>query len=478
MLHNQEHPDELTATSAPPAETVSGRLRTFQVTDCERRGSGGRIRRRYWLWLALLSSLAAGGWMVRSRLVTNSVPEVEMYTFTGKATREVLLDLSGFVVPHAKVVISPQVGGIVSKVLLPEEGKTVKTGDLLFTIEDTRYRTELEQAEAALAEAQAQKKELECGCKKEEIDYAEALLKQAQVQQGLARADYDRACRLSPGSISRAEHDRILTTYRDAEAAVNVQKRNLDRLKAKAREEKRDAATAEVRRARAIRDRAKYFLEQTRILAPVDSEGKVGDFTVLQKNINPGECIQAGLNSPTLCTLADLTQMEAEIDVQEHDLGLLKIGASCEIIPDAYPDRVYRGYVNRKQPTINRQRGAVQVKIGIDAPDEYLLPDMNVRVLLFKKATSASADKELPEIPRRALVPGIDESAVFLFESQVARSRRIEIGATIGDRVQVRKGLLPGDKIILPGDQPLVDGQPVRLREANKGDHPEGRDPR
>lgn len=477
MLHDQGSPDELAAKSAPPLEPVSTRLRSFQVAESERRGGGGRFRRRYGLWLAILAGLAAGGWGVRTRLMPNSVPEVETYTFTGKADREVLLDLSGFVVPHTKVVISPQVGGIVSEVLLPEEGKTVKTGALLFTIEDTRYRTELEQAEAALISAQAQKKELEHGREKEEIAYAEAVLKQAQIQQGLARADYLRANRLSPGSISRAEHDRIMTACRDAEAAVNVQKRNLDRLKAKAPEEKREAAAAEVRRARAVRDRAKYFLEQTRIVAPADSEGKAGVFTVLKKDVNPGECIQAGLNSPTLCTLADLTRMEVEIDVQEHDLGVLKIGTPCEIIPDAYPDRVYRGYLKRKQPIVNRQRGAVQVKITINDPDEYLLPDMNVRVLLFKNATAASADKEWPEIPRRALAAGIDAPAVFLFDGQVARLRRIDLGAVSGDRVQVRKGLLPGDKIILAGDRPLFEGQPVRLREENKGDHLERRDP-
>src|SRR5690348_12891915 len=129
MLHNQGHP----GASLP--ETASARVLTFQVAEGERRGDGGRPWRRRWLWLVAFACLAAGGWTIRSRLTPSSVPEVETYTFTGKATREVLLDLSGFIVPHSKVVISPQVGGIVSKVLLPEEGKTVKTGDLLFIIE-------------------------------------------------------------------------------------------------------------------------------------------------------------------------------------------------------------------------------------------------------------------------------------------------------------------------------------------------------
>jgi multidrug efflux pump subunit AcrA (membrane-fusion protein) len=160
---------------------------------------------------------------------------------------------------------------------------------------------------------------------------------------------------------------------------------------------------------------------------------------------------------------------EAEVDVQERDLGALTIGGPCEIIPDAYPDRVYRGRVNRKQPIVNRQRGVVQVKITIEAPDEFLLPDMNARVLLLR--SPAGSGVSLPDIPRRALVPGSDPPAVFLLDGPVARLRPITTGVTTGDRVQVRAGLRPQDRVILPGDRPLADGQPVRAR----GDNPEGR---
>ncbi|MGH7171152.1 MAG: biotin/lipoyl-binding protein [Gemmataceae bacterium] len=149
MLHNQGHPGDPAATSAPPPESLSASLRTFQVAEGERRGGVGRSQRRRWLWLAVLGALAAGGWAVRSRLAPSSVLEVEIYTFAAKTAPEVQFDLSGFVVPRTKIVISPEVSGIVAKVLLREEGKVVKSGDLLFTIEDTRYRSELEQAEAA-----------------------------------------------------------------------------------------------------------------------------------------------------------------------------------------------------------------------------------------------------------------------------------------------------------------------------------------
>jgi multidrug resistance efflux pump len=455
------------SAAQPVAEQIANRLRDFQVADHERRGGGPRKRR--WLWLLVLLVLVLGGAAGYSYRKGNNVPEADVFAFKAEPPKDVLLDLSGFVVPRKRIVISPQVSGVVARVLIPEEGKKVKTGDLLFEVEQTRYQAEFDQAEAALATAQAQLLELENGHEPEEIAHARALYKQAKVQEQLAGVEYERARKLYPLSIGKAEYDKTLTTYRDAKAAVEVQKTNLDLMEHKTRYEKIAAARAEVKRCKAAYERAKYYLGKTKILAPPDSDGKDRVFTVLQKNVNPGESIQADFVYTTLCTLADLSEMEAEIDVQERDLRMVTAGTPCEIIPDAYPDRVYQGRLNRMQPLVNRQRGVVQVKVTIEHPDDYLLPDMNARVLFLKEFTSAS-EQYLPRIPVRALVPQSDSPAVFVLDGPVARLRRIQVGATVGDSVQVRDGLKPEDKVLLPDAHPLQDGKPVRLRSPLKDD--------
>jgi RND family efflux transporter MFP subunit len=461
------HPQTVEQPDGPPAvpdaEPLSDRLRDFQVADHERRGvRGGRGRRRL-VWLLVLLVLVGGGVVGYYHRQANQALEADVFVFTGKPGRDVLLDLSGFVVPRTKVVISPQVGGIVSKVLLPEEGKMVKTGDPLFEIDDTRYKAEYVQAQAALATAAAQLEELKNGREEEEKAHATALYEQAKVQEELASLEYERARKLYPASIGKAEFDRAMTTYRDAKMAVKVQKAHRDLIHKKTRSERIAAAEAEVKRAGANLERAKYFLDKTRIYAPADSEGKPRVFTVLQKNVNPGESIQADLVYTALCTLADLSEMEAEVDVQERDLHLVKKGGSCEVIADAYPDRPYRARVGRWQPMVNRQRGVVQVKVVIDNPDAFLLPDMNARVL-FLKESSDSLQPGLPRIPARALVPGSDPPAVFVLDGSTARLRPVTLGATVGDAVEVRSGLQPDDKILLPGTRPLQDGRPVRVR--------------
>ncbi len=363
------------------------RLSDFPIADHERRGNR-RPRKHKLLWMIAALGLTAASAAGYSYRQVNPVPQADVFVSTDKPTREVLLDLSGFIVPHTKIIVSPQVNGVIARVSIPEEGQKVKTGDLLFEVDDVRYKAEYEQAEAALATAEAQLEELENGREPEDKAHARALYEQAKVQEKLATIEYERARKLTANVLGHAEYDRIVTNYYDTRAAVKVQKTNVDIVEAKTRHEKIDAAKAEVKRARAVRDRARYYLDKTKILAPSDSDGKPRIFTVLQKNVNPGESIQADFMYTTLCTLADLSEMEAEIEVQERDLHLLHKGMPCEVIADAYPDHPYRGVLCRMQPLVNRQRGVVQVKITILAPNEYLLPDMNARALFLKDRDS------------------------------------------------------------------------------------------
>ena len=468
MLNHQtpSHEPEPAQSSLSP-EPLGARLRTFQIADSERRGRSGLPRTRRWLLLALVVIIGIGGWVVWLRVAPDNVPEVEIYTFTGKPPREVLLDLSGFVVPRTRVVISPQIGGIVARVHLPGEGQKVKGGALLFEVEDTRYRADFLQAEGGLGMAKAKLLELENGTRKEEKEQAAVAVEQAKAEVIVTTADMKRAQQLrATGAMSADELEKNEMLHVEATMRLRLLQSKNDQARNGPRAEQIAAARAEVQQAQATRDRAAHFYNHTKIYAPQNSSG--ADFTVLERKVASGESIQADLNYTSLCTLADLTQMEAEIEVQERDLSLVRIGGPCEVIPDAYPDRVYHGHVNRRQPLVNRQRGVIQVKITVDEPDEYLLPDMNARVLLLKDGGTKKEGKDLPEIPQAALVPGHEPPAVFVIDGHSARFRRIEIGAMVGDRVQVRSGLRAEDKVILPGGQTLQDGQPVRLQRENK----------
>ncbi|HEY7155714.1 MAG TPA: efflux RND transporter periplasmic adaptor subunit [Gemmataceae bacterium] len=473
MIEPQAPSLEPLEADSSPCPPLASRLRAFQVADGERRAA--RPSRRRLIGLIVLAALGAGGWAVYAHRPSNATVEVEAYTVPEKPGQNVLFDLTGFVAPRSKVVISPQVGGVISRVLLPEEGQKVKEGALLFEVENSRYKAEYLQAEAALAIAQAQLAELEHGARTQELAQALSQVKQAQAQLTMTTAEWQRLRRLvGTGAASPAEVERSRKTYLDSQMNLQIQKANYDLVKEGPRKERIDSARAEVKRAEATRDRARYYFEKTRIYAP--SQGKGRYFTVLEKKVALGESIQAELGFTSLCVLADLDEMEAAVDVPERDLGLVNIGGPCTIIPDAHPEKTYRGRIDRMQPAVNRQRGVVQVKVAILDPDSYLLPDMNVRVLLLEESAAANSDERLPRIPQRALVPGADTPAVYVFDGKAARLRTIEIGATVGDRVEVRKGVQAKDKVLLPGSRTLFDGEFVRIRESNKTETTNGRD--
>ena len=186
------------------------------------------------------------------------------------------------------------------------------------------------------------------------------------------------------------------------------------------------------------------------------------DGTVLQKLIELGESIRVDpvTGSPTLCVIANLDNLLAEVDVQEKDLERINIGQACRVSPEAAPGLIYEARVERRAPVVNRQRGVVQVKVRIIDPDDKLMPDMSCKVTFLAGATSLGQGVHVPEL---ALVKQGDSPVVFVLEADVARQRAVTVGKTHGQMVEITSGVRAGEKVLL-SRQPLVDGQSVHAR--------------
>ena len=122
--------------------------------------------------------------------------------------------------------------------------------------------------------------------------------------------------------------------------------------------------------------------------------------TVLSKNAELGAYVSplAIGAAGYLCEMADLRDLEIEVDVQERDISRIRPGQRCRIVPEAgrtdpafqkaHPDG-YAGVVSRRMPVANRAKGAVTVRIKVEIPEgeksgEYLLPDMGVLASFLK----------------------------------------------------------------------------------------------
>ena len=141
----------------------------------------------------------------------------------------------------------------------------------------------------------------------------------------------------------------------------------------------RDAAVAEVKTAQGQLALAQTYLDWCTIHAPING-------TVLEKLVNPNELVTpqsfGGTRGPSTAFLAmaDLTDLQVEIDLNEADTPKVRMKQRCRISPEAYPDKKYSGYVAEIAPEANRSKGTLQVKVQLENPDKFLTPELTAKV--------------------------------------------------------------------------------------------------
>lgn len=449
--------DPVTSPSSAPA------ISAIRLPDHERTTGGATSRWWGFLLKTAMLALIIGGiivyrnepqWLQEVRGI-----EYETVVVSVKDVDDVALSASGYVVPYRMLNVSPRVPGTVTKLTF-EVGQKVKQGDLLAQLDDTSVQADLEQAEAAASAARYRLEEARNGAQPEEINQAKIGVTLAESKLDLVQNELERAHRLSD-STTAAELDQLASARKDAAAQVQLAQEKLQLLKQGLRPERLKVLEADLRQAEALVTKARYYLENTRILAPLDG-------TVLEKNAEVGEILRPEVPSVSLCRLADMSIMEVEVDVQERELQKIEIGRACTIIPDAYTDRKYTAKVNRLQPMVIRARGVVRVTIRIDEPDQYLLPEMNVRATVHNPESSVAAAASL-WLPEAAVIreSDNDETVVYVLEEDVARRQPVQLGAKDGRKVEVTSGVRAGDLVVLPGTRSLRDGQAIRRKSTN-----------
>jgi len=369
----------------------------------------------------------------------------------------VLLDLTGYLAPRRRINISPRVGGYI--VAIPcEAGQTVKKGDLLVQIDDRLFKAEVESAKATLAQWQAKLDELRHGAQPEEIAKATALFDQAKHQLDKAEQDLKRAIELrqrSPQNITDAEMTVRTTEYRSARANAASLEQSLLLLQHGVRPEQIAGAEAQVEQAQALLRKAEVMVDNARLVSPCDA-------TVIEKNAEEGEGIHPEVVIKSIMVVADLKDMEAEVEVQETDLQRIAVGDPCRVIPDAYENLTFEGRIDRILPLVNKARGTVVVKVRVLNPDQHLLVDMNCRVLFVRKHDPSAAAR-LPRVPKRAVVEEDGATPyVFVLDGLVARKRNVEVGAGDGEEIEIKSGLNQGEIVLMSGAESLSDGRRVR----------------
>ena len=442
---------------------MAQRVRALRLDESEVSVPAGR---RWSWWLALVVVVAAAFFGARGQLsrwaagIFTPAREVDSVTATLESSVEVVLDTTGYLVAGTLGKVSASIPGTVVE-LNADEGDKVAAGQVLGRLDDTQYRADLAQATAGLALAEARLEESLQGSRAEDVEQARAALEQAEAQRDLAAKQAERARQLKD-TIAPAEFDRIEASHKEAEARVEQMKQALREVEAGPRREQIDALRAEVQTAQARVDKAQYFVECTELVSPFSG-------TVTERTVALGESVLPEAIMNSLFTIADLSVLDAEIDIQEQDLASIRLGQPCVVTTEAYPDREYPGRLKWRSPVFNRQRGICRAKVRILEPDDKLMPDMNCRVRVLQKE-SPDGLKQVVRLPTEAIVRRSDEAFVHVLDGQFARRRQVELGRSADGQTEVYQGLRSGEIVLFPGDEPLADGQRVRLRrQADSG---------
>lgn len=422
-----------------------------------------RVPKKLLLALSVLTVLMAAGYLFVFS-VPKTVSAAEVKVETGPASMgSTILTVSGYVVAHHKIEVGAKVMGRVHWIGV-EKGDTVQQGQLLVQLEDEDFRAQVNQARANLAEAQARLDQLRAGSRPQEKLKDNAAVLQAAANYKFALDDYQRTEQLyQSGVVPKIDLDRA-TTQRDVTFAVLESARQSSAItNIGPRVEEIRAADAQVRQMKGALDYAETQLASTKIKAPVSG-------TVLQRIVERGEMVtpsafgESGART-SVVALADLNDLQIELDISQTDFARLKMNQRAEIIPEAFPNMLYTGFIAEIAPEANRAKATVQVKVKVEKPDDQLRPEMNARVNFLAEETprAAGASTNRVLIPKSAVVRRDESDFVFVLKGSRVEQRVIRRGDEIADSYYVLEGLSGGESVATAGAESLRDGDRVKV---------------
>lgn len=444
-------------------------LKSLRIDDHERgdHPSEPKWSKRYIVvGIAILVLLSLG--TLGYRALQGSTLEVETtraVAQSGEAMGGTVLNATGYIVAHHKINVNSKVTGRVAWIGV-EKGDKVKEGQVLVRLEDDEFRAQAQQAQGALTSAKARLAAMENGSRPEETSRAQHDLEQAQAQLVNDKANLDRMRPLvAQGVFSKQQLDDAIARYDGSVQKVNSLQKTYDLAKIGPRREDIDAARGQVVQAEGQFAYAQSQLNATQIRAPVSG-------TILERTAEKGELITAQFASSaeggpqgSVVSLADLNDLQVELDISQNDFAKLSPKQRGIITTDAFPDRKYNGVIAEISPEANRSKATVQVKVQIIKPDEYLRPEMNANVQFIsdEKPSSSQANVSGAVIPSSSVRDISGNKTVFIVYKDHAKARAVTVIAQRNDGYLV-EGLTGGEDVIVRPPADLKDGDKVRLK--------------
>ena len=434
---NKKTPSALPSSAASPASKTSAAPAPAGLQDLLGVGAARRWWQRPALWLALvLLALAVVGWVYWQRARQASAAPVYVTETVRKGDLTLTVTANGTLQPTRTVNIGSELSGTVRRVLV-DVNDPVKKGQVLVVLDTAKLSAQVQRSSASLAAARARQAQ------------AAATVKEARAAFGRL----EEVKRLSGGKVPSA-------------AELDSGRAVLDRALAD-----EASARASVQDAQAALSTDETNLSKASITSPIDG-------VVLTRSVDPGNAVAASLQAVTLFTVAeDLAQLQLQVNVDEADVGAVKVGQKASFTVSAYPVRPYPAKVTRVAFGATKTDNVVTyiAWLEVDNSDLSLRPGMTAvatitatersdallvpnTALRFTPPPSAEAQAKsegggilsqlTPRMPRTkrrstsdaASSAGGQTRQVWVLEGGVAVPRKITVGISDGRSTEVTGG--------------------------------------
>ncbi|WP_339824983.1 efflux RND transporter periplasmic adaptor subunit [uncultured Arenimonas sp.] len=386
------------------------------------------MSRRLRLAAALVLVVAALGWLLLGKL---RGPELAAYEVTARPLVQTVV-ATGRVVAVSRAQVGSPVTGVVLERRV-QEGDAVQPGDVLAVLRADDLEAQAAEAAAALDQlrrstrprAQAAVREAEA--RLEQASREAARRRDLFARQLIAREALEQALQAETVARTAAEQARLamqdLAEGGPAEAAALARQ-----------------ATAQA------------LLEKTTIRAEVAG-------TVLTRNVEPGDLVQPGR---VLLEIARAGDTELLVPVDEKNLEVLALGQPAMCVADAFPARPFPATVSFIAPSVDAQRGSVDIRLAVSPVPDFLRQDMTVSV----NVETGRRDRALV-VPNDALGE-IDGNTARVWRVADGRASRqtVELGLRGLALTEITAGLQDGDRVLADAGADIADGSRVRVRDA------------
>jgi multidrug efflux pump subunit AcrA (membrane-fusion protein) len=355
-------------------------------------------------------------------------------------------EASGNLAPNQQTDVAPETSGKVAAVGV-DIGTSVRRGQMIVKLEDSDFRTRIDQAQAQLDQAKATlaQNQAKIGLRPGQKFNPENVPEVAAARAALDLAEknlrrYEKL--VETGDISRTNYD-VQKSQRDQareqyQALIHQAEQNYAAVA---------NSQAAVEAAQSQLTLAKRNLTYTVITAPMagfvsDRPADVGEYVSPQQKV---------------ATIVGLNPLRARIDIPEQAIPQVHVGESVSVAVAGYPDRSFAGHVARISPNVAAASRTLTVEADVDNPNAELKPGQfaTVRILLPKSAPAVL-------VPQRALRTISGATYVFVIRNGLAAQRLVQTARSEGDLIELKSGVAADELVATSNVDQLSDGVIVR----------------